>query len=513
MNTETEFIRSVRGQEAFTESSAEYVMPDYESDVRKILFCEAEVRPAGKFVGNDEVELNGIVVYNVIYSDSEGKISGVSFNSDYRLAVKCPTEGTESVFCEPTVTNFALRLLSPRKLSAKCSVSGTVRLNEREKISLLGDAIEREEIETSKGEVRLRLFNSTESKERELAEEIKKIEGAIEDEVKVVYVKATPRYVSVEELDGEYKLKCEIAVNALIQNGEESVIPCERSIEFEEMLPAFDRREGIKLSPSVLITSEKANVVPEEDGCSVVVSVIVESAVTGEENTLVEVVKDAYLTTSPTDNSYSDYRYTELIDSFSLEERHTAEIDRQQIEEGLIREIVFVKAEPRIESVQKESDTAKITASVKYSGIISEVNDDGSIRYSPIKFTAPYEKNVKFDCQNPDKITIEAKMSAVCADANMDANKIYLSSLFNTHLTLLEDKSERILTECSARVGEEYERCDATVTVYYPDESESLFDVAKRFHVSKERIRECNDGVVGAISDGEDIEVKRILIY
>jgi hypothetical protein len=49
--------------------------------------------------------------------------------------------------------------------------------------------------------------------------------------------------------------------------------------------------------------------------------------------------------------------------------------------------------------------------------------------------------------------------------------------------------------------------------VYYPEPGENLFEVAKKFHVSKERIKECNDGVVGAISDGEDIEVKRILIY
>ena len=513
MEKDIEFVRSIGFGEVFAESASEYVMPDYEPDVRKILFSEAEVRPAGKFIGENEAEFNGIVVYNVIYSDAEGKISGVSFNSDYRLVVKCPGISIENVLIEPRVTNFALRLLSPRKLSAKCSVSASVRVNERQRLCPNGDAFEEKGKEEKRKSVMIRESQCSEMLEREFAEELKRLDGAIEDEVKVIYAKATPITEFSEICDTGAHIKGEIRLCALIVNGDAPVNLVERNIVLDEIVPFEGIDAETKLIPEILVTSEKAPVKADEDGCTVVFSVIAELTARGEKNVVAKMLTDAYLTDYPTDNKYSDYRYTELFDVVSINERHTAQIPRSEIEEGIIREIPFVKAEPRIESVRLEEKNIVVSMEMRYLGIASEANDDGSISYSPIKHTANYTVSVKNSCQDAEKMTAEVRVNSCTADANMDAKTIYLSAPVNISLILSKENSERLLTECFVRRAEKYEDNGALVTVYYPEAEESLFDVAKRFHVSIERIEECNAGTVSAISDGMSADVKRIIIY
>ena len=122
MNENKEFELTRNGQDVFSESGVEYVLPDYNGDVRKILYSEATLRPAGRFVGEDGVEFSGQIAYKVIYSDSENKISSAEFFSDYDMKVKALPEGLVDADCLVRISNFAIRLLGPRKFSAKSSI-------------------------------------------------------------------------------------------------------------------------------------------------------------------------------------------------------------------------------------------------------------------------------------------------------------------------------------------------------------------------------------------------------
>ena len=81
--TDVSFTRNIKCADVYTESQADYALPDYLGDVRKILFTEAALRPSGRFAGGDEVEFSGVVVYNVVYLDAENNLSSAEFTSDY----------------------------------------------------------------------------------------------------------------------------------------------------------------------------------------------------------------------------------------------------------------------------------------------------------------------------------------------------------------------------------------------------------------------------------------------
>ena len=121
----SEFTRNVKCSDVYTESVADYSLPDYLGDVRKILFTDAALRPSGRFAGGDEVEFSGVVVYNVVYLDADNNLSSVEFTSDYDYSVKCSAENYKDSISNTRVSNYAVRLMGPRKMSARASLVGS----------------------------------------------------------------------------------------------------------------------------------------------------------------------------------------------------------------------------------------------------------------------------------------------------------------------------------------------------------------------------------------------------
>ena len=185
---ETSYTRNIKCSDVYTESSVDYSLPDYLGDVRKILFSEATLRPSGRFAGGDEVEFSGVVVYNLIYLDSDGNLSSTEFTSDYDYSVKCSGDSYKDSVSDTRVSAFAIRLVGPRKISARASLVGSVRLSEESSISVSGNAVSSDLApETSVKTVGVRSSLMSSVVEREYAEQVASLEGAIADEVSLVY--------------------------------------------------------------------------------------------------------------------------------------------------------------------------------------------------------------------------------------------------------------------------------------------------------------------------------------
>ena len=78
-----------------------------------------------------------------------------------------------------------------------------------------------------------------------------------------------------------------------------------------------------------------------------------------------------------------------------------------------------------------------------------------------------------------------------------------------------EAKCIRRLSSLVACPQDAYERRDSLLTVYYPDGSESLFDVAKRFHTTVKDIAVSNsisESVMSLQGTGAPIKLKRLII-
>ena len=99
----------------------------------------------------------------------------------------------------------------------------------------------------------------------------------------------------------------------------------------------------------------------------------------------------------------------------------------------------------------------------------------------------------------------------------MNENKITVSCNLDVILTVCEEKTEKILVSSMVKEGVVLPTNEGKITVYYPDSSDTLFSVAKRFRTSTEKVALDNDLTERVfVDDGEGgklVGVRRLLIY
>ena len=514
---ETSYVRSIRCPDVYCDSQADYILPDYLGGVRKILFTDATIRPAGRFAGGEEVEFSGVVVYNVIYLDEEGRLSSAEFTSDYDYSVKCSEEDYRDSVSDTKIAAFSVRLVGPRKMSARCSLVGCVRLSEKVGLSIDGDVFEGEyapEVDTRL--VKIRNTTSSAVCEREYAEEMTRIDGAMADEVSVVYSTSEYKPESCEMCDEGARVKGKLKLISVIYVGDDAPTKLERQISVDEVVPLDNLKPTAGLVPRLTVSSLRTEVNATETGCEVVSNLIADISVLAEHNETVELTLDCYLKSSPTDNSYEDLSYQTLSSVCSSSHSHTANINIGDSELCEISDVIFLTATPKIDRVQLEDGDVKLSGEIKYSGVATTSNSD-SHSYAGVKFSSPFEINVKYSSQNDEKTQIEPTLNVNSITAHVDDGNLIVDAVLDLLLTAASEKSVKILSSSTARVGEEYDKTGGVITVYYPNESDTLFSVAKRFHTSGLKIARDNDvsDQVFAVENenGTLKGIRKLLIY
>lgn len=514
--TEIEFTRSIKCAQVFADSTAEYVLPDYNGDVRKILHTSAEIRPSGKFAGGDEVEYSGIVVYEVVYLDEENNLSSVSFTSDYDYSVRCSAESYLDSFAESGVSNYALRLMGPRKISAKASVVGNVRILESDKIMVGGDALdEGDEAEVLERRFKIRKSAVSECREREYAESVAKLDGAIADEVSVISSFADAVIDEVAAGDGEVTLRGNLTLSTIIKNGDAPAYQRDKVVAIEETVPFVGVTETMQFIPKVEVSSLVANINASEIGTEVVVSAVVEVSAVGEYNEEGTLLADAYLKTCAVDNKYEDFSYSELSGVVSSRENESGSVPRSEIEAEGVREVHLLKAIPKVDSAVCEDGRLSVRGDVKYSGIASVTDAEGILGYIPIKFSLPFERLI--EVKDGEALASEVHVKAHNIGATFDSSKLYASCLLEVCAVVTEEKHTKRLSSSVKLTDHTFEKDDSRIVIYYPTPNENLFSIAKKYRTTALKIASDNALDARVIADAEGksapLGVKKLLIY
>lgn len=516
IKTNTSYIRNVKCQDVYTESRADYSLPDYFGDMRKILFTDASLRPSGRFAGGDSVEFSGVVVYNVVYLDAEGELCSVEFSSDYDYSVKCSGESYKDSASETKIANYAVRLMGPRRISATASVVGSVRILESADLSVSGNAFEGDcSPEVNTKSIQTRFTAHSETVEREYAEQIEILDGAIADEVSVVYSNVETQLESVTAEDNSVGLKGKICINAVIKNGESPAYCVKKAIPFDENIPFEEADSFIKIIPDVALTSMKSNVNATENGCEIVMNMILEMSALGEKNNQLSVITDGYLKTFETENRYNDLPFSRILSCECVRGAHNAEVSIGDLELNSLDGIVFLTAMPKVEQVDVGDETVNVVGEIKYSGVALE-NAEGKNSYVGIKFSSPFATNVNISCQNTDNIRPEVRIKAYGADASFDSEKIYANCTLETDVVACLEESEKILSS-SIKVEGGLESVESGIVVYYPDSTDTLFSVAKRFRTSSLKLAVDNNISEAVFAkdnpEGSLAGVSKLIIY
>jgi len=511
---EREILQCRRLVTPHAECKCEFSLPDYLGDVRKILLTDAHVRGAGRFADADGAEFPGIVVFDVVYLDADGEICSVSFNGDYDMRVKHTTENGAELFADPEIDSYSIRLPGPRKLSAKAMLTGRAYVSEPLCHASSGTAFECERAPQLRMEdVAFEGMRRSPTVEREYGELLTHLDGAIADEVRVMYPRAEVRLDTAVPTDEGALLKGEVRMSAIVKNGDEPAFCVTRSVPLEETVP-FEITDGSELIGRAVVTSVSHSVNADDTGSEVVLSVIVELCADELYNEQTSVIADAYMTECVTENIYEDMDCTRFCGVHKERLSCQGELARTELDVLNLREVVCMCASARVDSCEPEDGQVKVDGSVQFSGICSTTLESGAISYVGVKIDAPFTQNVKIDCQNADKMIFEPCVSAHAASGTIDAEKVYASCDLTLEIRTAASSSLRVLSTCNARTDLPFAKDGATVTVYYPDRGETLYSIAKRFHTTVASIAEKNSLSEAVMAGDTDAPLAdKLLIY
>ncbi|MBQ9112693.1 MAG: DUF3794 domain-containing protein [Clostridia bacterium] len=114
------------------EAAGDYTLPDYQSEIRRVLHVSQTVLPPAVYVGADSVEFSGTVDYQLIYVGGDGGIYSAPLSGEYSF--NAPLERgmdvTEDmrVLCHVCAEGVSTRVSAPRRLSIRSRLRPNVRI-------------------------------------------------------------------------------------------------------------------------------------------------------------------------------------------------------------------------------------------------------------------------------------------------------------------------------------------------------------------------------------------------
>lgn len=504
-----ERIGGIRG-----ESECDFILPDYMGDVKKLLKFSAQATPCSKFSGSDEVSFLGTVTYRVMYLDKDNILTEASFTSEYEHSEK-HGDGFIDADMVTKVQNLTVRLQGPRKICAKAALSHDVYMSEECDVECAGltPTAERKE-----RRVNIHCAKYLAESEREYAEALGSIEDVSADEVETVKSEARAVVESAKMTDSGIILSGYIAGSSLLRVDGELIsmskkIPFEETMGVEELLPenAVCFYDAYVTGCTLNINNERA---ADDSAAAVVASVVLSTTVEfrarADYNLEHTLISDAFVKGFGSENNYGTFSYNEMLGGVCDKKGFAAELGKK--EAGAVGIHSITETDVCVKNVKAEvlDEAVSVSAEVIFN-VVAKCN--GGTEFFSFKCPFEYNRAVKIDTAGTDT-KIRCHVNAENACVTHDSETVYFSCDIHQNILSERHRDERVLLRMN--VIENEENTDRRVIVYYPEDGDTLWSVAKKYGVSVSDIIENNSlGDIYTTSDGDDYaldEAARILI-
>lgn len=481
-------VKKIRRSSSRKEIGAEFVLPDYMGDVKRVLKYTALATPCNTLISDNEASFLAIVSFRVTYLDGDDMLTEACFSADAEFSEKLPS-GSVSLNAEYKTGAVTVRLGGPRKISAKTAVSCEASIVEEiavcEKNSYDG-------AESLKKELEIHTVEYLKCSEREYAEEIDKINEASADEFEVVKSTACAFIDAVHKTEGGINLSG-YADACVLLRGEDGIVRLEKRIPIEEHIEC-DLKDSSFFVPLAYVSSSTVNLnnISGENECavSVVMNMTVECTVAHHFCESYTAVSDAFFEGCKNKCTYESLEYSSL--GTCVFEKAALNITLDRGEEPL-----YDILESGIEIKNLRCELSGAEADVFCDAELHMIARGGTDICYPIKEKAEFSKKYRMSGAEGDKIEVNAVPCEI--SVSFDASKIYVEAQLLISLISEKKQCESVLSGISC---EREEKGDGRlITVYYPDESDTLWSVSKKYGISMDKISSMNEIHNGSIEN------------
>lgn len=458
------------------EISADFTLPDYQPEIKRLLRIGAEVLTPECSFGINDCEISGNIDYYVIYLGADNQMYCAPLSSEYRMTLPLDDsmglfyDGDASVGCEFVSGRVtAKRKISIRsKLCATASIFNNIALENE--FAAGADPSYTERLD---GEVDAGIIGRGVSEMIRVGDEL--IPDTRNGEIRVVCAEGKVGMGEVSAQNSEVNCKGDVYLK-LIMCAESGDMPytVTRKIPFSAQvsIPASVTSASASASGKV----NELSVTVEDGRISIDIGIVVNARV--GYNKGIAYTKDMYSTLCHTECDYFSPDVLVAKGGFNtnLSFGETRSLEELKISPDL--SLVDISADASVESTEISDGKARIFGNVKYTLLLCR---DGEYTPTELEFPFIYTTDVK---EGTTKVVCDC--TAVNSRGRIDGERIAMDSEIYINGMLYGE--EKINALSAMHFGELVKKDNGSIVVCYPARSDSLWSVGKRYHTTAEKL-------------------------
>lgn len=469
----------------------DFTLPDYCPDIEKILKCTATPYISMKNLSGGNLEIDGVVNIKILYLDSKNKtIRCCEHTSPFSCSftVKGDTENS--------VTNISLkteyvncRALTPRRLDihgAFTVFAKVINSGQQE----IPEAVQGDDVEQKNSTVPISSLAGLSSGIISINEtlDIGKNRPAPQTIIRTeLTISRSEPKIAAEKLmvKGEAVLKILYVTD--LETGE--LDTAEFNIPINEMLDISGTSDSDICDMELMVQSYEASLKSDFDDDSTLINfeakLIVTVAVYNEDT--VNIVEDAYSRAYELDLIYKQIscKHISAVIDDEITEKCDINLDSQ------ISRIIDIYGDSPQCSCEFQPVEGKMLIKGKMTCCILGCDENNAVFYTE----KPIEFNREYDIGNMINPSCKPAVLPLNISYRISGEKtLEIRAGISLHAAVTESISKRIITEVSADEEQKREHDKtAALTIYYADEGENLWSIARSYCTSVEAIKMQND--------------------
>ncbi len=461
------------------------LIPDYFPAAEKIIQCSAVPVIVSKEIEGDRLNVEGHCRFCIIYQGEDGgeiKSFGetVSFSESFPLKDGGVQPWAQTVL---RVAGTSCRLLNPRKISAKATVSVAVKVRDQQ----MNDAIESMDCKEAEA-----LFTpTTVYTVLEHVADTVRIQGEIEVHTDIQDILKTDGSVCIKDikmLPGKAIVKG--VVNLFLLFTQEldpsKVESTSTAIPFSQVLELNQQEDHCLMEATASILNLRSDVEADENGKNRMISLTATVMTEGEvyQNQEHQFLSDVYSFSYPLECEESQIFTEELVEKSELTDhlRHELQWDETDAQ------IIQVTGMPIIQKITGQNKTLSMEGVLDLSIFMIEGEQCRSID-KVLPFTV--KKELK---QLSEHMRCEVRPCILGFDARIDSGKLEIKTEIQCSVMIFAKHGFDVVSKVRMDVDHPLEKSDAVpLIVYFAEKGERLWDIARKYATSVAAIKSANE--------------------
>ncbi len=469
----------------------DYLIPDTEPDVYKVLMVDARPWVKSMDVMDGRVIVQGDIEFNIIYStleDDTNLIRSVNYEDKFSCTIDIVSSGRDinaEVF--PFIEHINSSIINERKINIDGILQLKVLINNREKYEVVKEINGNDKLQLLRKPFDLDVYKGNFNNDIVIKDSI----HILGDKPAIDRVLKLDAFITKRDHkihDNKVYVEGYVTLSALYAGKENTgTFTVENEIQFTKEIETEILGDNVLIDTRYKLANIYYDLKHNDSGEEkvIAVEVLIKSNVNIIQKNIENVVDDAY---SPK-TKYNIEKQNIPITSISHLNKWKLIIKEDiEIENKIPESILYSVASPDIIQKNLIDDKILLEGIINLSSIYKIKNEDN---YDTIKYQIPFTSTIDLNGINSDmKFVILVNLDGLSVD--VEGKNIAVKVLLDIYYKIFDVNNKNLIISVS-ETDEEIPEKDYSMSIYTIQQNENLWDISKKFNVLMDDVVKANN--------------------